>query len=604
MNQAVARHLVFGKDIMFTYGPYASIYTHSYHPETDGLILWSALYFALSFGLAVFLCFKNSQWPLKLGGLAALVVVMTYSGQKTYSHDAIFFYYCLLAGVYVFQQSFPELVANPDTPASRSKHDWILFFLFLPLGLLPLIKSSTLASCMGAIFLSVASVLSKKKWRGAIIVCIAPLFGLIVFWNLSGQQVADLPAFFSSSLRIISGYTEAMSGNREYFRVLEQVVCYMIGTVIFLWGLSGKQKEKNFPKIILWAMFLLALFMGFKAGYTRPDQNHLPAARAMLISVGFLVCVIRNDKKSFFALFFAFMAWGYLDFGTTTPQDMAGYISETYVSSWNGLKQRITDPQKQTTDYQDAILKIRKIIDLPVLPGTTDLYSLRQSRLFASGNSWNPRPVFQSYSAYTDFLIEENKNHLLGGRAPDNLFFKIEAIDDRIPSLDDGASWPTILSSYEPVALNHDYLVLKKRAFRRELQESILPTSTYNLGSTVALPDNDGLIFAKFNIRKTFLGKITETLFRSNHLEILIQLQNGRKFHYMVLPEIARSGFLLSPLIKDHEDFYCLYSSQESLESNRVKSFSIRALKWPFFWEKTYDVTFIPMNFKDSSHSN
>ena len=39
MNQAVAQHLVFGRDIVFTFGPYASIYTRTYHPATDALML-------------------------------------------------------------------------------------------------------------------------------------------------------------------------------------------------------------------------------------------------------------------------------------------------------------------------------------------------------------------------------------------------------------------------------------------------------------------------------------------------------------------------------------------------------------------------------------
>ena len=37
MNQATAQGLSFGKEMIFTFGPYASIYTKSYHPSTDYL---------------------------------------------------------------------------------------------------------------------------------------------------------------------------------------------------------------------------------------------------------------------------------------------------------------------------------------------------------------------------------------------------------------------------------------------------------------------------------------------------------------------------------------------------------------------------------------
>src|ERR1700736_1107722 len=39
MNEAVARQMVFGRDIIFTLGPYACAYTGQYHPATDHLML-------------------------------------------------------------------------------------------------------------------------------------------------------------------------------------------------------------------------------------------------------------------------------------------------------------------------------------------------------------------------------------------------------------------------------------------------------------------------------------------------------------------------------------------------------------------------------------
>jgi hypothetical protein len=39
LNEAVARHLIFGRDIVLTFGPLASLYTWMYHPATDGIML-------------------------------------------------------------------------------------------------------------------------------------------------------------------------------------------------------------------------------------------------------------------------------------------------------------------------------------------------------------------------------------------------------------------------------------------------------------------------------------------------------------------------------------------------------------------------------------
>lgn len=40
MNEAVAQNLKIGKDIIFTFGPYASILSQSYHPATDYLMVF------------------------------------------------------------------------------------------------------------------------------------------------------------------------------------------------------------------------------------------------------------------------------------------------------------------------------------------------------------------------------------------------------------------------------------------------------------------------------------------------------------------------------------------------------------------------------------
>ena len=57
-------------------------------------------------------------------------------------------------------------------------------------------------------------------------------------------------------------------------------------------------------------------------------------------------------------------------------------------------------------------------VALPLLPGTSDIYSYEQTALIASGNTWDPRPVIQSYSAYGPSLARMNREHLEARRLP------------------------------------------------------------------------------------------------------------------------------------------------------------------------------------------
>ena len=81
--------------------------------------------------------------------------------------------------------------------------------------------------------------------------------------------------------------------------------------------------------------------------------------------------------------------------------------------------------------------------------------------LIASGSPWSPRPTIQSYVAYSEQLARINRDHLLGIRAPRNLAFKVEPLDDRMPALEDGASWSVILRNYRPVQFLNGFLILR-----------------------------------------------------------------------------------------------------------------------------------------------
>lgn len=133
-----------------------------------------------------------------------------------------------------------------------------------------------------------------------------------------------------------------------------------------------------------------------------------------------------------------------------------------YFSAWAGAQARLADSQALRRDFDAALAKIRAQHALPLREGTADIYSHEQSDLIASGNRWNPRPVLQSYSAYTPALAWANRDHLQGPAAPDTIFFRAETIDGRLPALDDGPSWFALLEHYRPENLQGGFLSLRK----------------------------------------------------------------------------------------------------------------------------------------------
>jgi len=71
-------------------------------------------------------------------------------------------------------------------------------------------------------------------------------------------------------------------------------------------------------------------------------------------------------------------------------------LKGTFRSAWNGALLRVSQEEKLSDEYKASILQISKNYRLPLLEGTSDIYSYDQSYLIASGNRWNPRPIFKA----------------------------------------------------------------------------------------------------------------------------------------------------------------------------------------------------------------
>ncbi|HAU1962668.1 TPA: hypothetical protein F8R58_16465, partial [Legionella pneumophila] len=198
--------------------------------------------------------------------------------------------------------------------------------------------------------------------------------------------------------------------------------------------------------------------------------------------------------------------------------------------------------------------------------------------LIASGMQWSPRPIFQSYSAFTANMAEINKNYLLSENKPDNIIFKVEPIDNRIPSMEDGMSWPTLINHYQPVRFENDFLFLRKKLVNKPVTPLVpLKTEIHTFGEQVKIPDTDIPLFVEIDIEPTFWGMLATTFFKPHQLEANLELKNGTLRQYRLIANMAKSGFLLSPFIENSAEFGLLFSQNNYLAGKKVISFSINS---------------------------
>ena len=572
LNQAMEQGLKFGKELVFTYGPYSSISTHFYSPGTDSLMMWGSLYLAIAFCIPFYRLIKRSGWYL----IVAMVFVLA---GKLYHPDSLFYFYQLLVGLYCLRQVSESY---QDRQGSFTGNV-LLTVVFVPLGLLPLVKGSLILPSVFVMAVTSLYCLYRRQYKCMCVILITAICSPIVFWLLSGQDISTLVAYCHYALLFASGYTEAMAWYSPGH--LWELMLYLICS-LFLLSQAVLGKEGLVEKICIVMLVAGFLFLLFKASFVRHDTH-------VLIAAGFLFFIAFLFKAAYestgirlyglidvgvFTLFLTVFAALYMisSYQNVAPKSIAlGFIS-TYSSAWHGLTSRIADSGKLYAMYVSKNREVDNVKSFPYMQGTTDIYSVGQASLIASGNVWNPRPVFQSYAAYTPELMQINQRHLLGERAPDNIVFSVESIDNRLPSLEDALSWPVIWGRYELYGFSkRNWLHLKKRTEEASIITGSAIHEMHQFGEAVRVPNSMDATFVKIIMKRSLFGALANILYKTSDLVLLTKSVTGTVSIHRFIPEMAESGFLISPLVETTVDFGQMYASGHLLSDKKVVEFMI-----------------------------
>jgi len=589
INQAIANHLAIGKDAIFTAGPYSAIYTHLFHPATNQMILLGGLYFSLCCCLCLTLLNQNIK--LRWGFIFLAMLVILDIG------DSFYIAYPLIASLVVFRICFPHPTAGMINIPNRILAIF-LFLIFSIFGLLPLIKGSLLIPCIASLAISCFTLLRVKKNILAAIIAISPIPTLLFFWIEAQQSLADLPTYFASMSQVISGHNEAMSVE---IGGSANMIAYGIMSASILYVIFCEKSLALFARFLLAAPVAIFLFICFKGGFVRHDETHnwsYCAASGLIVALLLpfifeyrIPNFLRNLNIALLPVI-AVIIYAFIYQGRFPSPSQAFENIINQAKTYQNLKERIFNQDQLAQEFAARIAVLKDKAALPILEGRSDIYPVDQSDLISSGNIWAPRPVFQSYLAYTQKLAQLNADYLLSENAPQNIFFKIASFDERVPALDDGLSWPILLQNYQPIKMVKEFLLLQKKSTDPVVRKNI-SSREYKFGEIVEIPNSaNKVIFAEFEIELTLIGRLFAALFRPSQLQMVVTLSDGSKKVFRIHSITTKAGFIISPLVENTEEFHSLFN-KDFFGNKTVKSLTIsNRAAHNFFWKSRYKINF------------
>ena len=556
VNLAHAEKLAHGTDIVWTYGPlsYLSL-------PVAGI---AGMYPVLLYRLGTYLLWCIAlirlsvaapgirYWVVPLLGITAIIDPLVGSD---YLPVAIF--------------GWSLLIVMDRSPRWRSAGLLLLAFL-AALTCLVKANSGVAAICLFIAVLTVVvcerAPLSKYMRRAlAGAVLLLPISVVLLYAAETGT-VISLPAYVRNSLEIASGYTEAMTFNGLYEQVLIAVISMAVFFVVLPLAELLPLAKGSIRNLVGYLPALVYVFFAFKACMVRQDTGHAADFELQLALAALFPLVTARRKPYLFATMCFQLVCLFLGYQATTALwpltarsrlEMAtnGPVFKAFLrwprawaaldkAGWENLEQQQVSPELQAAIGSKSV---------EVIPWDV-------TRVRANHWNWRPRPVFQTYAAYTPRLDDLNAAHLRSGKAADFTMVTWEDIDGRHLFLEAPFSWQAQLDRYDTVMTDAAMVLLGRRATARFQSVQPLTTETVSWDQPVSVPQSPDPVTLSAHIGRSWFGRLRGLIFRSNPLWIEVTRKSGIVERYRALRANFADGVILNELPADLSDLALLDS--------------------------------------------
>ena len=532
--------LQFGRDIVFTYGPLGFLMGKTY----SGLLFWSLLAWqvvATSFfaTLILFWSERLTGWP-RLCYFAFFVLFgVTYE-------DALHMLMIALAGF--------ELLRRVDRP-----WHWSSSLLLLMLATQAVAKFTNLLLAA----LVVGAAASFALWRNHRTTAFRLLAwfggGFLLIWMLCGQNPLNLPLYFLNSWYVSQGYQEVMgiaTPPAPLWKAL--VVLAVLGTSLGLNLCTLKDRPRSIAAAVILGAFI---HLNWKHGFVRSD-GHM---------VGFFYCallpivtfpVLLEDADPFRRL----KRWSLAAAGVLCVFGIRDTIPALVDSVHYIFRNRIQTNLRQVTHltelravYDELLMRELALYDLPhtrlvVGNRSLDVFGYDQATAIYNKFNYRPRPVFQSYSAYTPELAKLNADYYLSDRAPEFVLLKVNSIDGRLPAMDDSIILYQLTQRYVFI-LNEKFFQLWQKTpapADPAAQPQLVQSRKLAVGEPWSLEEfNLQPLWVNIDLRPSLLGRLRTFFYKPPLLQLAIEDTRGLTRTYRMPAPMGRAGFIINPIIED-----------------------------------------------------
>jgi hypothetical protein len=547
----------FGTDIAFSYGPLGFLITPYFSPSSP----WSRVAADIVLTAATAAGISLLAWRINLVLRCVTLAVVLLLGANADPRSELIIQLGLLSWTLL-----ALIESGPGLKISLAIFSISAVFSVLAKMTLLLPAALSLAT------LTVCFFLRRKTLSGATLFC-GCAAGVLLVWIGLGQQLSNLGPYFLNGLRISAGYDRTMWA--DPFPILKWPALLMLGLALSVVCIRFTQKaglESKWSRTTVLIWLAVFMFVIWKHGFVRAGRDQVEIFFGFIPVMVLLLeawpggCPVRQLWMRRLALTCSVVAiasfvWlfdGKLGSCLARPFRLAALHANNLVNL-PGYQHRLGELQ-EAERQANQLPRLRSHIG----KGSVDVFGCNQSYAIFNTLNFRPRPVFQSYVAYSEALMNLNEQFYFSPRAPQYVLFALSPIDERFPPLEDAPLFRDLFINYEPVDVEGPFLLLKTR-------QSVAPSLTLLRQGILGIGDVIGLkeygnanMWLEIELKPNIAGRLAQALYRPSEVTLAVwtDTPNIRVARFRAPAPMLAAGFLASPLPLDHNDVLDLYAGK------------------------------------------
>jgi hypothetical protein len=217
--------------------------------------------------------------------------------------------------------------------------------------------------------------------------------------------------------------------------------------------------------------------------------------------------------------------------------------------------------------------------------GAVDVIPWETSSL-ANYSSWNPRPIFQSYTVYTRELQNINLEHYQGYSKGTRVVGNSGSIDNRSPLSDEPAIWRYLRENFSVVGEGPLGLCLEKHTPAGASTLEPLTTVSTQIASldewvSPSTFDTHPPTYISVSLNQTVLGKLKNLIYKPEIVHVNILFTDGTTARHRLIPSVADEFW--SPIVDNQDSLKTWLSGQplpRAIQSVMVDSEDSVLVSW------------------------